>query len=253
MDQDQPRKLTYQDHEISFRVLRSRRRGLLLSLDPEEGLLVRAPLRASLEQVDRLVLDKAPWVLKHLQRLARQGLPPRPHAFQDGETFPFQGRDRVLQVLLARRGGRPGAELMDGRLVVLLGQELGPEARALAVARALALWYRRQAALWLPPRAAAFALALGLKPPLVRVRDQKRRWGSCGRQGVLQLNWRLVMAPPELADYVAAHEVCHLLVRGHSPRFWGLVAGLLPDYAARRARLRQSGQIGRASCRERVS
>lgn len=241
VDQGQQRSICYQGREIVFRLLRSRRRTLALTLDPEEGLLARAPLGASGRQVDELVLGKAAWVLKNLERLARRGLPPPPRAYQEGEMFPYLGRDHALTVLRSPGGGRPRVELGERRLLVYLGQDLGPQARRLAVAGALARWYRRQAGLLLPPRAAYFALALGLNPPAVRVRDQKRRWGSCSSRGYIHLNWRLVMAPPELLDYVAAHEACHLLQADHSPGFWRLLAGLMPDCRERRQRLNQLG------------
>lgn len=241
-DQAQGRSVNYQGQEIVFRVVRSRRRSLGLCLDPEEGLLVRAPLGASDSRVEALVLAKAPWVLGHLRRLASQGLPPPPRAFVSGEAFAFQGQDLLLEVLGNQRGGRPRVEVLRERLVVLLGRDLGSQAQALAVRQALNLWYRRQAALLLPPRAAFFAAALGLdRPPMVQVRDQKRRWGSCNAKGEVRLNWRLVMAPPELSDYVAAHEACHLRVPDHSPSFWELLASLLPDCRARRRRLNQLG------------
>jgi predicted metal-dependent hydrolase len=240
--QGQERSVIYQGRAIAFRLLRSRRQSLGLLLDPEEGLQVRAPLGASDARVDALVLSKAPWVLKHLESLASRGLPPQPRAYESGEAFAFQGRDLLLEVLSGQRGGRPRVELIRERLVVVLGQDLGSPARTLAVRGALALWYRRQAALHLPPRAAYFAQALGLQtPPLVTVRDQKRRWGSCNAKGEVRLNWRLVMAPPDLSDYVAAHEACHLRVPNHSPSFWELLASLLPDCRARRRRLNQLG------------
>lgn len=241
MEQGQGRSVSYQGREIAFRLVHSRRRTLALTLDPEEGLVARAPLGVTVRQVDELVLKKAPWVLKHLERLAKEGLPPPPRRFTDGEPFPYLGQDHALLVLRGRPGGRPRVELMGGRLVVALGQDLGDEARVLAVAGAVARWYRRQAGLLLPPRAAFFALALKLGPPAVRVRDQKRRWGSCNSRGDIYLNWRLVMAPPELLDYVAAHEVCHLLEPNHSPSFWRLLAGLMPDCRQRRRRLNQLG------------
>ncbi|MFH1034602.1 MAG: SprT family zinc-dependent metalloprotease [Pseudomonadota bacterium] len=241
-EQGQRRGVNYQGREIAFRLLFSRRRGLGLCLDPEVGLVVRAPLGMDPARVDDLVLAKAPWVLKHLESLARRGLPPPPRAYHGGEVFAFQGRDLVLEVLAGGRGGRARVEHLRERLVVVLGQELGEQARPLAVRRALGLWYRRQAALLLPPRAVFFARALGLAtPPPVLVRDQKRRWGSCNAKGELRLNWRLVMAPPELYDYVAAHEACHLRVPDHSPSFWGLLASLVPDCRARRRRLNQLG------------
>jgi len=192
-------------------------------------------------QVDELGLRKAPWVLKHLERLASLGLPPRPRAYCSGEIYPFLGRDHALEVLISQRGGRTRVEALPGRLLVVLGQALGGQAQALAVQRALSLWYRRQAGALLPPRVAPFARALGVAPPPVVVAEQKRRWGSCNAKGHLRLNWRLVMAPLELADYVAAHEACHLRMLDHSPAFWQLLSGLIPDCRARRRRLNQIG------------
>lgn len=241
MERGQERSVSFQGREIAFRLVKSRRRTLALTLDPEEGLVARVPLGASARQVDELVLGKAPWVLKHLERLAQEGLPPPPRVYQDGEVFPYLGQDHALTLLRGRAGGRPRVEPLGGRLLVTLGQDLGPEARLLAVAGAVARWYRRQAGLLLPPRAAHFALALGLASPAVRVRDQKRRWGSCNSRGEIHLNWRLVMASPELMDYVAAHEVCHLVEPNHSPAFWRLLAGLMPDCLERRQRLNQAG------------
>lgn len=241
MQRGQERSVSHAGRVIAYRLVRSRRRTLALTLDPEEGLVARAPLEASERRVDELVLGKAPWVLRHLERLAREGLPPPPRVYRDGELFPFLGQEHALSVLRGLAGGRPRVEVLGRGLLVTLGQDLGPEARMLAVAGALARWYRRQADLLLPPRVEPFARSLGLAPPAVRVRDQRRRWGSCNSRGVIHLNWRLVMAPLELIDYVAAHEVCHLLEPNHSPAFWRLLAGLAPQCRLLRQRLNRLG------------
>jgi predicted metal-dependent hydrolase len=80
-----------------------------------------------------------------------------------------------------------------------------------------------------------------LRPPPVLVREQEKRWGSCNSKGELRFNWRVMMAPMSLVDYVVAHEVCHLVVRDHSTRFWKLLGTILPDFEERRARLRVDG------------
>ncbi len=91
----------------------------------------------------------------------------------------------------------------------------------------------------LPARAWALAAMHGLSPARVSVRDQRSRWGSCGRNGHICLNWRLVLMPPAVRDYVILHELMHLRQMNHSAAFWRLVAAACPDYRAAQAWLRQ--------------
>lgn len=99
-------------------------------------------------------------------------------------------------------------------------------------------WYRQQAWLYLPLRLRQFAEDLRVRPTRITVRSQKTRWGSCSMRGTISLNWRLMLLPSDLADYVLIHELCHLRHLDHSPRFWALVSTLLPDYHERRCALR---------------
>ncbi len=86
------------------------------------------------------------------------------------------------------------------------------------------------------------AARLGRGYRSLTLRDTRSRWGSCSAAGGLMFSWRLILAPPEILDYVAAHEVAHLAEMNHSPAFWRVVAGLCPDYARHRAWLRKHGQ-----------
>ena len=105
----------------------------------------------------------------------------------------------------------------------------------------LVKWYKDHARLRLPERVAIFAQRVGSPVPPVYIRDQQKRWGSCSRKGELRFNWRIIMAPMSLVDYVVAHEVCHLKVHNHSSAFWKLLRKLMPDYEIRRERLRVLG------------
>ncbi len=86
-----------------------------------------------------------------------------------------------------------------------------------------------------------YAAALGLRHAGITLRDTRSRWGSCAPGGAIMYSWRLVMAPSEVLDYVAAHEVAHLAEMNHSPSFWAVVTRLMPDYAPRRRWLKQKG------------
>jgi predicted metal-dependent hydrolase len=90
-------------------------------------------------------------------------------------------------------------------------------------------------------RLAPALAALGVKAGPVSIRDQRTRWGSCSSSGALSFNWRLLLGPPELLDYVVWHEVCHLVVLDHSPRFWSLLELHSPNYREPRDWLRRNG------------
>jgi predicted metal-dependent hydrolase len=105
----------------------------------------------------------------------------------------------------------------------------------------LQAWYRRQAELLLTKRVRHYGVEMGLAVRDLELRDWKRRWGECHPDGKLRFNWRLIMLPPAIIDYVVAHELAHLKVPGHNPRFWGVVGAVVPDYADRRRWLNRYG------------
>ena len=84
---------------------------------------------------------------------------------------------------------------------------------------------------------------LGVRPKEILIRDQRKRWASCAPDGTLRFNWRVIMAAPALIDYLVAHELAHLKVRGHSSDYWAVVAQAIPDYQRRRERLRELGPL----------
>ena len=180
---------------------------------------------------------RAGWIIKH-DGEAGAALPPR--RFVSGESLPYLGRLVPLTV-------RPvdddyvDVRFHHWRFDVDVPRALEGGDRLSAVRAAFEMWYRERAALKLPPRVERIATLLGVTPKAVLVRSQRKRWASCAPDGTLRFNWRTVMAPPALVDYVVAHELAHLRVRGHGPEYWGVVAQAVPDYRRRREWLREVG------------
>jgi predicted metal-dependent hydrolase len=102
-------------------------------------------------------------------------------------------------------------------------------------------WYKKYGRRVLLKRATFYSYKLGISSPEIVLADQKKRWGSCNAKGQIRLNWRIVMAPVFLIDYVVAHELCHLKFNDHSRDFWKTLGNILPDYEVRRERLRKEG------------
>jgi hypothetical protein len=227
---------------IDYRIERSdRRKTVTIAVDPGAGVILKAPSDAPMRRLDDVVKTKAPWILQRLVEFREFGPGPAPKEFLAGESYSYLGRSYRLKIERATNVDRPIAALHGAFLTVTLPRGDLPDASEVLVRRAVVAWYRRQADRRLGERVAVYAERAGLRVPPVLVREQEKRWGSCSSKGELRFNWRVMMAPMSLVDYVVAHEVCHLVVRDHSTRFWKLLATILPDYEERRARLRVDG------------
>lgn len=225
--------LEHPEGPLAYRIRESRRRRTLgLSLKPDGALHVAAPAGVPLTVIRRFVAERRAWI-EEKRALIRDYLAQRP-VLADGAALPFLDGQLLLSVV--ERPGRARCRREQDSLIVT-----APDRRGLA--RAIEAWYRRAAAEHAAERCAHFARAVGRAPTQITIRAQKSRWGSCTSRGSVSLNWRLLQMPSAIFDYVVVHELCHLLVPNHSPRFWNEVARVLPDYAERRAMLRREGRM----------
>jgi predicted metal-dependent hydrolase len=227
---------------IPYTVERSaRRKTLTIAVDLRDGVSVQAPPDTSAETIAAVMRRKAPWVLRRLADFAELPPVPPPKEFLNGETFLYLGRGYRLRAVPGAGCESPSAKLWGGRLLVTVPPAAPGTDRGRMIREALTAWYKGRARQRLPERVTLWAERLGDPPPAVHVRDQEKRWGSCSQKGELRFNWRIIMAPLPLVDYVVAHEVCHLKLKNHSPAFWRLLRRLMPDYEQRRERLRVVG------------
>ncbi len=163
-----------------------------------------------------------------------------PKEYVSGEKFPLLGYLHEL-IVEERAERKPFVVLRQNKLVVTIKPGLPPGERRAAVRDTLRTWYVRQAEMKLPEQVAFYAPKLGAHPEKAAVIDLDRRWGSCTPSGTIHLNWRLVLAPMWIVDYIAVHELSHLLIPDHSPAFWEQVRVILSDYEERREWLRVNG------------
>ncbi|MFT6169040.1 MAG: putative metal-dependent hydrolase [Celeribacter sp.] len=204
------------------RSARSRRLSLRVSrLDGRVTLSL--PPRASERAAMAFLREKENWIRDNLDML------PKDRFAQIGASVPFLGKD--LEVVAST--GR--AARVDGDTLLV------PSASHMVGAR-IEAFFKLQAKMHLRAASEKYAQALGTDFGRLTIRDTRSRWGSCTSDGNLMYSWRLVMAPVEVLDYVAAHEVAHRLEMNHSDRFWAHVARVCPDYVTYRNWLRTDGQ-----------
>lgn len=217
-----------------------RRKTISILVGRNGDVTVRTPLRTPAREIDAFLSQKAGWIeRKTAEARARR----RERHFITGETVPFLGREipLVVETGLSRRVAR--ARFLNGSLSVTVPYEIAaagdaPSAeRAVWVQRSLSLWYRPRARNRLEQMAADLAAANGYSPETVRIKALRSSWGLC-RGNHISLNWRLIMAPETLIEYVICHELCHLRHKGHDATYWTSVEALVPDYRERRKALK---------------
>ncbi len=200
------------------------------------------PLRMAEPQVQRFICDNQQWVTRTLDKIAvrmRQIVRLAPEHYRHGVQVPFQGRKYPLLVT-ATDAARIDITWNDAFNVALPAPLMVTDYSAV-LREALILWMQRKAALQANKMVARHAGREQLAPRSLRIKEQKSRWGSCGIHGDINLNWLLMLAPPEILEYVVVHELCHLRHRNHSPDFWRLVGEHLPDYRRQRQWLKENG------------
>ena len=232
--------IEHDGRRIEYTVIRSARRKktIEITLDPQDGVIVRSPARTPLREIADLVHKRAAWILT---RATEDILHPKPRRYTDGETLLYLGEEFPIVTSMSA-APIVAVSLQHDAFHISTPADIPEDERIEKSRIALERWYRREANRLLPEIVARWQSRVGRKKPsFVQVRSQRRRWGSCSSDGSIRLNWRIIMAEPALIDYVVVHELAHLAVMDHSPRYWKRVERALPDYRARRKRLNQVG------------
>jgi predicted metal-dependent hydrolase len=211
--------------DLPYRVRRSdRARRVRVSVDALGEVEVVLPRRSPERAAAAAVVELRPWIERRLAAASavREAIAAR------GAAVPYLGRDLDLRP----EAGRTRVHRRGDVLLVP-----GDERAAAAIER----WYRRAAGREIAPRLDAAVAALGMRYSTLTIRGQRTRWGSCSASGAMSFNWRLLLAPEPVLDYVVWHEACHLRVMDHSSSFWSLVAQHCPSYEDHRRWLRRHG------------
>lgn len=226
----------------AYEVRRSARaRRLRITVGPS-GVEVVAPVRMPGREIRAFVELNRHWIANKAAAVQRVlAAHPGPARLHDGVRVPYLGRLVPLRVS-AGRTPRPEVAYRDGFVVGLPAAAASVEDETLIEA-ALSDWLRRQARIEVESLVERHGPKHGLVPRAIRIKSQKRLWGSCTANGTINLNWRLIFAPAPVLEYVVVHELCHLRVRNHQAAFWRLVAEVLPDYARHRRWLRERGHL----------
>jgi predicted metal-dependent hydrolase len=219
---------------IPYRIRRSDRARRARILVDGDGIEVVVPQRFPLRDVEPFVEEKRAWIERTLRRMRETEVELPPARLADGGEVPYLGERFRLVVGIERRSVREHVARRGDELRLALPP-------GVTVRDALERWYRRRARAEVRPRLDAACARWGSSYTKLQIRGQRTRWASCSSTGAMSFNWRLLLAPPAVLDYVVEHEVVHLDVLDHSQRFWILLAERVPDWREQERWLRRHG------------
>ena len=213
----------------------SRRKTTALKIK-DRDVSIHIPARLPLKFAKEFVLQKTAWIQKNL--IAQTLKQPQQKQFINGEEFLFLGDKYILQLIQT--------DSSPAIIKTPLDIEFHGRLNRLSVSgirTALIHWYKQQAEDYLKSRTAEIAGKINFGPQSITVKTYKSRWGSCGIKGDIQYNWKLLLAPPNIIDYVIIHELCHLKHHNHSAKFWNLVNLYCPTFKTARLWLKNNGHL----------
>ena len=252
------REVLLGDAVVGYALTRARRRTIGFTVGAD-GLSVRAPSWVTLSAVDAALREKSDWILRKLSeaRERQQRMEGGRIVWAPGAVLPYLGEPLTVVLDPSHGFAGKGGALMPAVPSVAPVSSSAPEEAGFAVAAARSLhiglphsaspaqirdavqaWLMRDARRHFTARLDHFAPLLGVRWASLRLSSAQTRWGSAKADGSIRLNWRLLHYRPAIIDYVVAHELAHLRVMDHSPRFWDTVATVVPDYAQLRSHLR---------------
>jgi len=222
---------------VPFSIYRTprRKRTIAYKMERDASVRIAAPLSASAGSVLKILKRQAPWITR--ERALRKKLLTH-NDFLEGSLFPYLGRAYRLYVTQGKQAPL-GCRLKPHALHVHIPDPL-PSREALReqIRLEILLWLKKRARAKIKKRLDFWAARLDVRYKRFVLASPERRWGSCSADDVIRINWRLIMAPLPILDYVVAHELCHVRHKNHAPRFWAFLTKAMPDCRQRRKILR---------------
>jgi predicted metal-dependent hydrolase len=228
-------KIQIDDKAITYRLERKNRKTLSIKVTSHREVIVSAPLFLNDEKVEEIIKSRFNWIISKLEtvKAASKDEP------SNLKTLKFLGQDYKLN-LNESAGSVIKVIFNKSEFQVFIPRSM-KDNRNEYIRDALEKWYRVQAKAILEDRTVHYAEKLKVKPERIVIKDQKTKWGSCSSKGNINYNYRIVMAPMNIIDYLVVHEMCHLIHMNHSKDFWKLVESILPNSKVYREWLKVNG------------
>lgn len=206
----------------------------------KDGLRVVKPPRARIEEVESLLQAKSNWIFKHYMNFQTIKINEYKRKWESGERVPYLGNEYNIKIFLHKKQ-RTSINFNGDTFEIFVNDTAYENDRKTLIEKALRRWYISTAYETIKERLDYLCKIIGLTYNTMRIKEQKTRWGSCSKKKNLNFNWKLIMSPQWVIDYVIIHEICHLRHLNHSKEYWAMVEMYMPGYKKAREWLKKNG------------
>ncbi|EGT3616425.1 M48 family metallopeptidase [Clostridium perfringens] len=229
-------KFEYESNLVEFSLILSKRKTMSIEISAEGEVKVRAPIDVPEEIIIEQVRKKGKWIIEKKEQAENRIAKRVDKSYKDGDLFMYLGNEYPLKIKYSPFLKGVSVQIREEKLVVHMVQYDKEK-----IKRAIELWYREEGLKIIKERIKHYLSFYPLKPRSIKVKEQKRRWGSCTYYNDLLFNWRCIMAPMRVLDYIVVHEMTHMIHKNHSKNYWEAVAKIMPDYEEKKIWLKENG------------
>jgi predicted metal-dependent hydrolase len=234
------RQVIYNGKCFNYELIKKKKKNIGICITQDGKVLVTSPLHVDESYIHEVVVKKAQWILDKLKIVNERNKDIEKNEYINGERIYYLGKNYDIKVIEDDVKGVEIRFLGDVFEVHVNSMVIGDE-RLVLIKEALTNWLKEQAKVVFLERTELYGRRLNLKPNRIVIKGQKSIWGSCSTKNNINYNWRLIMAPLSVLDYVVVHELCHLKHHDHSSRFWSFVGSIMPDYMEKKKWLKENG------------
>ena len=232
------RSFEHKEKVYCFELRYSKRKTLEIKIDYPDIIKVAAPIGAPESRIMEIVKKRSAWIETKLRLLAEK---PKPEnvskKIENGESYLFAGEEYILRLIDDPKRKKPEVAIRDNELIVFSSEDVKAE----DIRHSIKSFYKKEGLEIIRSRISCYQKSFDRSPAGVRVKEQKKRWGSCTFKNELLFNWRIAMAPLHIIDYLVVHEMAHMIQKDHSKKYWNIVENIMPDWKTRRLWLKENG------------
>lgn len=234
-------KILIEGKSIEYEIIKSNRKTIELSINTEKKIMLKIPNRCNREDALKFLKEKESWIKQRLEAIESHYSGRETREFTNGEKLLYIGKEYPLEVQM-KNENKVAAGFDGSKFTLIMPSFLDEEKRKETSKEILLGLYRKIARNILQDRSNHYSRLVGVQVNKIFIKEQKTLWGSCSSLNNINYNWKLVMAPLEVLDYVVIHELCHIIHRNHSQQFWSEVEKHMPTYKKSMEWLKKHGR-----------
>ncbi len=231
-------KLKYDNKEFEYELIRKKKKTLSITVTYDSKIIISAPEKAGIEEIEKKIYSKIKWIYQKLKLVNENFYITKEKEYISGENFMYIGKNYRLKIENTENKNIE-LKLYKGRFCLEIDKNIDSiEDR---IKRVVNNWYMEKSKEKILERVKFYSEKIRVNPQKISIKNLTKSWGICSKNGNITFNWKIVMAPLSVIDYVVIHELCHLKYHNHSKEFWNLVSIYMSDYKNKKEWLKLNG------------